>query len=92
MPLSVFFCFNEDSRLLMESIMTFCHTNDLEFIAYNEDIFNEKKKSYKIKGHFAARATPFCGIIKGAKIIKGFYSEAHECSEQTIKKWLTEHL
>lgn len=46
-------------------------------VIINEGNYKEKKDAYKIKGRFAARKTPFIGIIDDDNtLIKGFYSEA----------------
>ena len=55
-------------------------------IIINEGNYKEKKEAYKIKGRFAARKTPFIGIINDDNIlIKGFYSEA---SDNVFKDFL----
>lgn len=49
--------------------------SDIQII--DEGTLKGKKEAYKIKGKFAARMTPFIGIIdENGKIQKGFYSEA----------------
>ncbi len=44
-----------------------------------------KKDSWKIKGHFGAKLTPFAVIYEGEKPIKAFYSEAEDVMESLIK-------
>lgn len=49
--------------------------SDIQII--DEGTLKGKKEAYKIKSKFAARMTPFIGIIdEDGKIQKGFYSEA----------------
>lgn len=61
---------------------------DVLFEAYNEDVHSERKKSYAVKSHFAARKNPFCGVFEDNIITKGFYSEAKECTEQAIADYM----
>ena len=48
----------------------------------------ERKKGYKIKGSFSARLNPFIGVYNNDKPVKGFYSEANECTIDNITKYL----
>lgn len=51
-------------------------TDSIEFIYDNTK--TGLKQSYKVKGSFAARQTPFIGMFDGGNIYKGFYSEASD--------------
>lgn len=87
--LSVVLCYNNGSELLCGAIKNFLNDYpEVEFSSWNEDLFNERQKSFKTKGHFAARMTPFCGIFKDSTGIKGFYSEVNECTESNICTYL----
>lgn len=91
--LSIVLCYNTSSDLLYGSLKTFMSDYpEVVFEAWNEDLFTERKKSFKVKGHFAARQTPFCGVFKDSTGIKGFYSEANECTEENIKSYLKGYL
>lgn len=61
---------------------------DYEVEYFNDSIYKEKKLGYKVKNAFAAKKSPFVGVYKDGKHLKGFYSEAEECNIQTIAKWL----
>lgn len=83
------FCYNADSELLKGAVQKeVAHYPEIAFEAYNEDIFAERKKSFAVKSHFAARKTPFCGVFEDDEITKGFYTEAKQCTEQQIANYL----
>ena len=85
----VCFCYDNNSELLKGAVQkVISHYPEVLFEAYNEDIYPERKKSYAVKGHFAARVNPFCGIFEDDTITKGFYSEAKECTEQAIADYM----
>lgn len=58
--------------------------------SWNEDLYNERTKAFKTKGHFAARMTPFCGVFRDGVAISGFYSEDNSCQLEKIKQYLIE--
>lgn len=85
----VCFCYDSNSELLKGAVQkVMSHYPEVLFEAYNEDIHSKRKKSYAVKGHFAARMNPFCGVFEDDIIIKGFYSEAKECTEQAIADYM----
>lgn len=85
----VCFCYDSNSELLKEAVQkVMSHYPEISFEAYNEDLYNERKKSYTVKNYFAARMTPFCGVFEDDNITKGFYSEAKECTEQNISEYM----
>lgn len=47
-----------------------------------------RKDSWKIKGGFGAKLTPFAVIYEGEKPIKAFYSEADENIVESLIKYL----
>jgi hypothetical protein len=49
-----------------------------------------KKDSWKIKGHFAAKLTPFIAIYENGNPIKAFYSETGEDVFKSLKSYLNE--
>lgn len=54
----------------------------------NETTTKGKKQAYKVKGHFAARQTPFIGVYdEDNKGIKGFYSEDSFNVFEDFKEW-----
>lgn len=63
---------------------------DLEVESYNEFYKKERSKSFRVKGGFGARATPFALFYYGEdnKEIKPFYSESNNCSEQEIVRYI----
>ena len=73
----------------MEALKAYVHSLPMvDFESWDEELFTELKKSRKIKGHFAARKIPFCGIFVNDKAVKGFYTEAEECTLEAIKLYL----
>lgn len=80
-----------------------CHANDdwansikakiseaVETISYNEFYKKERTKAFRVKGGYGARATPFALFYYGEndKEIKPFYSEAGNCTEQEIVRYV----
>lgn len=53
---------------------------------FNEDIYKEKQKSYKLKGGYGARQVPFALLYDDInKIpIKAFYTEDNSCTFNII--------
>jgi len=85
----VCFCYNRDSEILKGAIQKcVSHYPDILFESYNEDLHTERKKSYTVKNQFAAKKIPFCGVFEDGNIIKGFYSEAEECTEHNISEYM----
>lgn len=57
---------------------------------YDSRYFDTKKKGYlKCKSAFAAKKDPFVGIWKDGIPMKGFYSEANECTIDNVKQYLS---
>ena len=57
---------------------------DIVINSYNEDIHKERSKSFKLKGGYSDRLTPFAVLLDDKKVIKAFYSEASECTIDNI--------
>lgn len=72
---------------LIESLKSY---PDLEIESYDSKYLKDKKKGYKVKGAFSSRLDPFVGIYTD-KPIKGFYSEANECTVKNIINYLDEY-
>ena len=85
-------CYNDDSELLQGALAkALRHYPDIMFQSYNEDLHFEKKKAYSVKGNFAAKKIPFCGVYRDNAVIKGFYSEDGGCTEKNILDYVEEH-
>lgn len=90
--INVCFCYNNNYELLKDELKKeLTQYPEIQFESFNEDSFVERKKSFKIKKSFAAKKIPFCGVFKDNKMIKGFYTEANECTTKNISKFLFEH-
>lgn len=64
---------------------------NIEVEVYDARYFDTKKKGYlKCKSAFSARLDPFVGIWKNNIPIKGFYTEANECTIDNIVNYLNE--
>lgn len=63
---------------------------NLEYKAYNESHYKEKKKAYKLKGGYSARLTPFA-LYKDDIHVIPFYSESNDCNLDNIKEILNRY-
>lgn len=52
--------------------------------------YRGKKDSFKLKGSWGARKTPFAVCMKGDKVVKVFYSEAETDVINSLIKYLNE--
>ena len=60
--------------------------------SYNEGLFKERKKAFKIKRGFSARHTPFAVLINNdSEPVVAFYSEANTCTIDEILKTLNNY-
>lgn len=83
-------CYDNSCLELEKNLKDLVSNSDIEFESFNEELYTDRKKSFKVKGHFAARQTPFVGVFKDTKGIKGFYSEANECTIDKVTTYLQE--
>lgn len=80
--------YTNDSKMLYSSIIDMLRNYpSIKLEAFNEDIFKDRKKAYKVKGAFGAKLAPFAVLIDD-KPIKAFYSEANTCTIEEISKLL----
>ena len=83
--------YNNDSKEFFQAISELLK-NDYPQVAlsgYNESTFKSRNKTFKLKGGWSARKTPFALITdEEDNPIKAFYSEAEECTIDNIKKVL----
>lgn len=67
----------------------------LKLEAYNEDVYNEKKKAYALKNPYAAKECPFVLLYYKDTLLKAFYTEDSSCTldkiEQFLKDWIYSH-
>lgn len=60
---------------------------------YQEEIFKERKKAFKLKGAFSARQTPFAALYDNKKVpVIVFYSESNDCTFENIISKLKEFI
>jgi len=53
--------------------------------AYNENIFKERKKAFKLKNSYSARQCPFAVLLDAdKKVVSAFYSESQDCNLDNI--------
>lgn len=62
------------------------------FTFIDESSLKSRKKAFKVKNHFAARATPFAAVYDGDKPIKAFYTEADSDIIKSLITYLNENL
>lgn len=72
--------FFSDLRYIIEEKYPLVHLE-----GYNESSVKYQKKAFALKGHWAAKKTPFAIMCNYDGIpIKGFYSEVNECNIDNI--------
>jgi hypothetical protein len=83
--------YNDDSEIFYKELIQLI-TNKyplIEVEGYHENKLKERNKSFKLKGGYGARKSPFMILIDDDKIpVKAFYTEANECSLDNIEKVL----
>lgn len=79
---------NEDLEF-SNNFKSICEQNDISYEIYDMRYTADKKKGFKIKGAFSARLDPFIGIYRDdGTHLKGFYSEANECTLSNFKEFI----
>ena len=63
---------------------------NLKIIAFNENIYSEKKKAIMLKSSWGTRQSPFVLLLEDSKPIKAFYSDNNECTVHNIISYLNE--
>lgn len=77
---------NKDFYSNLEKLLS---ENNIKYESYDSKYLKDRKKGFKVKGAFSARLDPFVGVYDEEKNpIKGFYSEACECTIGNIDKFL----
>ena len=80
---------NNDSLSLYKEIKEKLENTSLKIKCYNEDIYKDRQKAFKVKGGYSARKTPFAVYTDdGPK--KAFYSEDGSCTTDNIINYLFE--
>ena len=65
----------------------------VKLTCYHENLFKERKKSFKLKGKYSARKNPFAVLADTDKnIIKAFYSESGDCTYKNIIDTLSNYV
>ncbi len=70
------------------SLINYLLQNNIKYSSFDAKYTKERKKSYRVKGAFSARLDPFVGIYENNNPIKGFYSEANECTLDNIINYI----
>lgn len=74
---------------LAKDFQSICNEFTVESEVYDMRYTTDKKKGFKVKGAFSARLDPFIGVYNSDnQPIKGFYSEAEECSIDNLYNYL----
>ena len=73
--------YNDDSQSLIDKLKELIPKYPLvKLETYHEGLFKERKKSFKVRGAYSARHTPFAVLIDNdSNPVRAFYSEANEC-------------
>jgi hypothetical protein len=83
----LYVCYNDSCRELPNKIRELYP--EIEVVAYDENHYKEKKKAYKIKGGYSARATPFMLLLgKNKEYLKAFYSEDNGCTIDKLTQFI----
>lgn len=84
---------NNDYVILAGELRSYAreHFPLLNITYYNEDIYKEKQKAFKLKGGYGAKEVPFALLYDNfnKKPIKAFYAEDNSCTFDNIIKCLT---
>lgn len=80
-------CYNDNCKDLVNQIQE--KYPDLKIHSYNENHYAEKRRSYRIKGGYSARMTPFMLLLGDDKSYKkAFYSEDNKCNLENLEQCL----
>lgn len=63
---------------------------NLKIIAFNENIYSEKKKAIMLKSSWGTKQSPFVLLLDDSNPIKAFYSDNNECTVHNIITYLNE--
>ena len=78
---------NNDCLSLYEELKNKIDSNKITLKCYNEDVYKERQKAFKVKGGYGARQTPFAAVtLEGP--LKAFYSEDGSCTVENIINYL----
>jgi hypothetical protein len=78
---------NNDCLYLYEELKNQIDPNKVTLKCYNEDVYKERQKAFKVKGGYGARQTPFAvATLEGP--LKAFYSEDGSCTVENIINYL----
>lgn len=78
---------NNDCLYLYEELKNQIDLNKITLKCYNEDVYKERQKAFKVKGGYGARQTPFAvATFEGP--LKAFYSEDGSCTVENIINYL----
>ena len=85
--------YNDDSQKLVKQLQEeLAKFKDVELKSYHEELFKERKKSFKLKGAYGTRLCPFAVLTIEGKPVKAFYSELNQCTVENIINSLGEFL
>ena len=85
--------YNDDSQKLVKQLQEeLTKFKDVELKSYHEELFKERKKSFKLKGAYGTRLCPFALLSIDGSPIKAFYSDTKQCTVKNIINSLGEFL
>lgn len=85
--------YNDDSQELVKQLeKELTKFVDVKFKSYHEELFKERKKSFKLKGAYGTRLCPFALLTIDSKPVKAFYSELNQCTVENIINSLYEFI
>lgn len=78
--------YNNDCQQLVDNLTkVLSEYSSVQLQTFNEDLFKERKKAFKLKGGFSAREVPFAALIDDNKVpVVAFYNEANTCTIENI--------
>lgn len=92
--MTIKFIYSDNSQLsILEKVKSLYKDRNIKFEGFDFNIYKDKKKAYKVLGACSARLIPFCSIYNdNNELIKAFYSEVSECTENNIIKYLDNYI
>lgn len=79
---------SENDSSFYKELIELLDSCNIKYTSYDSKYIKDRKKGYTVKGAFSARLDPFVGVYEDSNPIKGFYSEARECTVDNIRKYL----
>ena len=87
--------YNDDSEFLVKKLQEVIPSKYtfIKLESYQEEVFKERKKAFKLKGSYSARKSPFAVLIDNDNVVvHAFYTESGDCTFENIINTLNEYV